>query len=235
MVRLQADQAHQVMRWLMDVIPRATEIPEPIKRTLEQIDEQINNPRHADDLFDRIAAILLTPSHKSLLTGNSKVIQQLKEAVLSPRELAKMSAISRTFQACTTCKKAILNGEVASLHGQLPYCYACMPPNLMSCGKCATAHPLPVGATRIMTKVLKECKCDGAGEVAQAVDAPGAYIELDDPVTFTEAVRRTNTAAAARQGTWNAGEITFTRREDNQWITLNAPPPPQREGRDENR
>ena len=155
MIRLTQEMAISILEWRNGNVTT-----ERIDAICKSLIEQLNHPSHANDLFDTVAGLLMLPGQKNTLTNNGKVIQGLRDAILNPSELAKVNAIARGYQACCTCKREIPNGEVISMHGQLPYCYMCAPPTYIMCGKCKKAHAIPTGAHRILTKVLKECKCE---------------------------------------------------------------------------
>lgn len=117
--------------------------------------DQIDKPRHFDDMVDIIYNLVNHPNAK--LTLNGKIIGQLRNALLSPREVAVLEANLKTWQACGRCGAEIAAGEIASFSGQTPMCYKCVKPVSIMCERCGKLHPIPTGVSRVLTKMTKEC------------------------------------------------------------------------------
>lgn len=161
MIRLHRGQAIDLLDWLRASCDLSTAKDTPIQTILEQIEDQVGNPNHQNDLVDVIANLLQSPKGKIAMSG--KMITALREAVLSPRELAKAKAMIHTTQACAGCGRAVVDSELVTMRDQSPLCYSCLRPSFLSCPQCSMIHGLPGSVTRILTKVLKECQRCAAG------------------------------------------------------------------------
>lgn len=148
MIRLPQHMALAVLRDFEDRYGKNNEV-------VQTITDQISNPRHFSDLVDTICAVLGAPNAKLVLNGI--VLQQLRTAIFSPRELATVSAKTKTWQACSNCGAEIAQGEIATFRKQNPLCYKCGLPTLIRCNTCKDYHEIPTGVVRVLTKLFKEC------------------------------------------------------------------------------
>jgi hypothetical protein len=160
MIRISTEYARELLAF-MEVVEASDEKLKIATDSLlgvirTSIQGQLDNPRYAEDLLDTVARILGSPKAKVAISG--QFVTLLRQAILSPREAAKLSSMAENHQACGRCGNAIGNGEMASLHAQQPFCSTCSMPTTISCGTCRAPISFPDSIYRIVKKVTKECQ-----------------------------------------------------------------------------
>jgi hypothetical protein len=128
----------------------------------KQTHEQLDHPNHDEELIEFVAAILQKVSARVALPGS--LVQSLRDAVLSPKELARSKALSNTYQTCMNCNRALDNGELISISDQRPYCTKCVRPSSIACTTCARTVPVDKTLQKQIDKSRRECPaCLGKG------------------------------------------------------------------------
>lgn len=173
MVRLTNEQG----RWVLDALRGAK--PGTAKQLADTIEMQLNSPHHDQDLIETIAEIIATPTARLVLGG--ALLTNLREAVLSPRELARVRALQHTWQSCCRCGGKISDREITSMSGQQVYCANCLTPTLHTCPKCKQVHPLP-GIDRLVKKHTVACAVCAAGGIAEPVEEEGGFDDREDVI-----------------------------------------------------
>lgn len=144
MIRLRNEQGAMLLD-VLDGHPSMREVRDLIR-------DQLQNPRHDEDLVSLIANALF--QQHSSISGN--YLMTLREAVLNPREIAKAKAMADSWQSCIRCGRAVLDGEMTTVCGRSLYCVTCKMPTLLMCDG---DHRLafPDGVNRVLQKSIKSC------------------------------------------------------------------------------
>ena len=170
MIRLTNDQGIMVLD-LLDG-PEARKLSDREAKLSDQIREQIDHPDHQKDLVETVAALMTSSRARIVLHGT--LLQTLRDALLSPRELASLKTLVKTYQACGKCGKRIYDGEMMTMAEQGAYCNNCAPPLSYPCSHCKLSIVVPSGVSRVLTKRSKECNCRTSGA------APSSHLDLDE-------------------------------------------------------
>jgi hypothetical protein len=206
----------------------------------EQIEEQLNNPNHEADLIDTIVK-LLTMRNAKLVSGPA-VLENLRKAVLSPKELARANALMNTAQNCIKCNRQLIDGETVTIIEQTMYCVSCYPPSVVYCVGCKN-HISVNSISRVITKEIKGCgickerrEAPGAApvQVEQETDwrARGAADARADALAQAGPAPPAATSSAGEQRwvgasgmpiTYNGGTISFSRIADEAPQIVPAP------------
>lgn len=195
MIRLTRSHALAILDLIVD---SGTDVKEGsfAEEAMLVMKEQIQRPAHADDLIDTVAKILASDKCRVVLAGS--YLTAIQKAILSPTELARVHALSSTWQACQGCGRELINGEVVTLLNQKVVCPSCQRPVFVSCDNCHQPHEL-TGIGRIINKYTKECRrcaeAGSAGVAGAAIATAGATTEpeaeRDAPATAIDPVWRT--------------------------------------------
>jgi len=170
MVRLMPSQARELLDLITQLAPSADQIPTPIAETLRKVREQIDNPTYDVDLVDTITSLLLDyPGAGSVLGGTRLML--LKDAVLSPSDLAKVNASQVNF-CCGACGKDLQQGEMVGVYGKIIACHRCAVPELVGC-KCGKVHDVS-NLSRLLAKTFKGCAGCETNTIEPAVEG-GTY------------------------------------------------------------
>jgi hypothetical protein len=155
MVRLTKEATMELLEFLYSL----GGMPSGIRKTLDSMREQYDSPGFSKELVDTVAAYLVATNGRSLLTG--RILEGLREALLSPSELAKVKALATTYAGCSSCGREFSDGSLATIVKGSPVCYHCVWPTTVRCGKCHNDVPATsTGIARIIKKALTECqKC----------------------------------------------------------------------------
>lgn len=156
MIRLNEGDA----RWLAEELGAA---PSPPMNLAEErahdlarvINEQLNNPRHFDDLVDTIIKVIQDPRVNSM---NRDTLQLLRRAVLSPLELAKYNAMLNKGQDCASCGRRLNGYEAVTLVNRQAHCYRCYNAMYVTCPGCE--EPVDVsGIGKAIERQLQRHTC----------------------------------------------------------------------------
>jgi len=160
-VRLSDNEAKTVLDLLMH--PESND-RETQTSLMEKIRDRLQNQSTKTDLIDVMANILNTRKAKNVLTG--AVLESLEEAILSPRETARLEALASTNIGCASCGISLQLCEMTTIGGQNVYCTLCSIPSRIRCSTCRQLHDAPRGVGDSMLKTSKECGHKGAVDYA---------------------------------------------------------------------
>ena len=124
----------------------------PAREVLETVNAQINNPSHFEDLIDVVVVMLKEPRLSSL---NRDQLAALRQAILSPLELAKFRTLLGKIRNCIGCGKGLAEHEVVSITNVGVWCYQCSPMEHVTCGVCeqrVTAGGIGLAIKRALQK-----------------------------------------------------------------------------------
>jgi len=175
-------QARELLDLVSQLMPD-DQVPVPVAETIRKIREQINNPAHGNDLVDTIASLLMDyPGVGSVLGGTRLML--LKEAILSPSELARANALQNNM-CCGACGKDLEQGEMVGVFGKIVACYKCAQPEFVSCN-CGKLHNISL--PRMLAKTFRGCA--GCATEQAPMDQPPAtdtreYITLGETAVPT--------------------------------------------------
>lgn len=179
MIKLNNEQATYVYNLLGSMATKSVEIDS----LLENIRAQFDHPNHNRDMLDLVAELLA--STKARLVMSPQLLSKLRSAILNPRELATVQALSKESKCCTACYRELVTGEMVSIHGNDIYCTKCVMPEVYSCGGCNKSLTMPTGINRILQKATKECPHCGTAAKLAATEAPAATQATPAPPAIT--------------------------------------------------
>lgn len=177
MIRLTKEQANNLVAIFQAEPTLAQKYGEMITALETQVNDQlIYGDGYRGDLIDVVAGLVGVGSGRGTLTPN--VLKALREAILSPSQLAKVrTAVEK--QACFRCGTDIGDGEMSCQHGRQTFCMNCVMPSYVRCGQ---HHLIDLNKKagnvigRVTTKMIGECpQC-----AAQQVD--GVAKPAENPV-----------------------------------------------------
>ena len=105
----------------------------PIREVLETVNAQLDNPSHFEDLIDVVVVMLKEPRLSSL---NRDQLAALRQAILSPLELAKFRTLLSRIRDCSGCGRGLAEHEVVSITNTGIWCYMCSSMEHVTCGLC---------------------------------------------------------------------------------------------------
>jgi len=197
MVRLRTDTAILLLQWMREARDANGSLPSNMEDLFTNLADQIDHPNHIQDMLDKVARLLT-----STTVINGRVLTQLRAAILSPSELAKVEAADKITGGCYQCGSEIREGEIASQYDGRMVCVRCMTPVIASCKSCNQMLDLP-GIGRILSKVYKSCHCATTQAAPPMIDEPQVIEERpavrQARVTFQEALRQAEQEVAARR------------------------------------
>lgn len=177
MIRLTKEQANNLVAIFQAEPALAQKYGEMITTLEAQVNDQlVYGDGYRGDLIDVVAGLIGVGSGRGTLTPN--VLKALREAILSPSQLAKVrTAVEK--QACFRCGTDIGDGEMSCQHGRQTFCMNCVMPSYVRCGQ---HHLIDLNKKagnvigRVTTKMIGECpQC-----ATQRVD--GVVKPIEDPV-----------------------------------------------------
>lgn len=170
MVRLTDDQAQWLLGLLNGALGRTTNNDAAV--VANTIREQLASPRHFEDLVDVIARVVMDPRIQML---KSPQLDTLRKALLSPRELAKFSTVSKLARCCVRCAEPFTEYESATMLNGDAYCHRCAHPEYVTCRSCNGLVSV-AGVQKTIQRHLQRHTCRPEDRVPMATNESVAVV-----------------------------------------------------------
>ena len=216
MIRLTTEVAQRLIRFFEPILHRAASTPDEamLQELVNAIDGQLNTPSHFDDLVDTIVKVVQEPRISSL---NRDHLALLRRALLSPRELAKFSALMNKRQDCTHCGRRLLDYEAITIVSGNVRCYQCSTPMVIHCPDCeGTIDVSGVGKSLQRQRQRHTCAAPGANPAPEPESLWIEAVAEEDSALSSSArslwetrVRAAAVAAATRTISRENGLISY--------------------------
>jgi hypothetical protein len=151
MVRLTNEQGLLVLGVLKALDPD----PKVVK-LVEQLEEQLSTPQHDHDLIDTVVRLIGPGGRRQNIYASTERLDQLRTAILSPRELMKLSA-EASKPNCTSCGRVLQDEHIMSMVGSNTYCVKCFVPTAIHCNRCDSPLSVYDSLTRLINRARKDC------------------------------------------------------------------------------
>ena len=192
MIRLTVQQGE----WLHDIMNmRKLDEGSPMETAVyAAVREQLSAPNYESDLIELVADVVSKRNSPSYVSGER--LEQLRKAVLSPREMATYRTMMREpLNTCVMCGRKIVDGEVCSHTSGRVICLKCHAPKTVTCNN-GHRLTLPSHFMKIINKLTRECvlckqeeKAGKLGEKQAEEPVGGAIPDEVIGTNFAEAAR----------------------------------------------